>query len=64
MLLFYSYFTFLDGVKAILLHCTHRFLSKLARILCTLRNEPGGKQTPGDFTTLRSIPEPHVFSTV
>ena len=64
MLLVYSYFTFLESVKAILVHCTHRLLSKLARILCTLRNRPRGKQTPGDFTKLRSIPEPHAFSTV
>jgi hypothetical protein len=54
MLLIFSYFTFLELVKAILLHCAHRLLSKLARILCTLRNEPGGKQTPGDFTRLQS----------
>jgi hypothetical protein len=33
MLLIYSYFTFLDSVKAILVHCAHRLLSKLARIL-------------------------------
>ncbi len=37
MLLIYSYFTFLRSVKAILVHCTHRFLSKLARILCKRR---------------------------
>jgi hypothetical protein len=56
MLLIYSYFTFLDGVKAILVHCAHRLLSESTRILCTLKNRPRGKQTPGDFTTLRSIP--------
>src|SRR5947208_2549872 len=33
------------GVKAILVHCAHRLLSKLARILFTLRNRPGGRQT-------------------
>jgi hypothetical protein len=64
MLLIYSYFTFLDGVKAILVHCAHRLLSELTRILCTLKNELGAKQTPGDFTRLRSVPEPHGFSTV
>jgi hypothetical protein len=64
MLLIYSYFTFLDGVKAILVHCAHRLLSELTRILCTLKNELGAKQTPGDFTRLRSIPEAHAFSTV
>src|SRR6266576_7272262 len=57
-------FTFLDSVKAILVHCAHRLLSEWTRILCTLRNRPCGKQTPGDLTRLRSIPEPHVFSTV
>src|SRR5437667_1692226 len=44
-LLIYSYFTFLESVKAILVHCAHRLLSKLARILFTLRNRPGGRQT-------------------
>jgi len=61
MLLIYSYFTFLRSVKAILVHRAHRLLSELTRILCTLRNEPGGKQTPGDFPRLPSIPEPHAF---
>ena len=37
MLLVYSYFTFPDSVKVILVHCTHRFLLKLARILCKRR---------------------------
>jgi len=61
MLLIYSYFTFLDWVKAILEHCAHRLLSESTRILCTLRKGARGKQTPGDFTRLRSIPEPHAF---
>jgi hypothetical protein len=54
----------LDLVKAILVHCAHRLLSESTLILRTLRNGPRGKQTPGDFTRLRSIPEPHAFSTV
>jgi len=37
MLLIYSYCTFLQSVEAILVHCTHRLLSKLARILCKRR---------------------------
>ena len=44
MLLIYSYlyFTFLDSVKAILVHRAHLLLSESTRILCTLRNTPGG----------------------
>ncbi len=48
----YSYFIFLDGVKAILVHCAHRLLSESTRILCTLRNGAGGKQTHGDFNQI------------
>jgi len=33
----------LDLVKAIWVHRAHRLLSELTRILCTLRNRPGGK---------------------
>jgi len=35
----------------------HRLLSRLSRILCTLRNRPRGKQTHGSFARLRRIPE-------
>src|SRR5213594_86414 len=34
----FIYFTFLDSVKAILVHCAHRLLSESTLILCTLRN--------------------------
>src|SRR5881394_2396096 len=44
----YSYFIFLDGVKAVLVHRANRLLSESTRILCTLRNGTGGKQTHGD----------------
>jgi hypothetical protein len=48
MLLIYSYiFTFLDSVKAILVHRAHRLLSESTRILCTLKDGRGG--TRGDF---------------
>src|SRR6266699_3023183 len=44
MLLLYSmysfYFTFLDSVKAIMVHCAHRLLSGLNLMLCTLRTRP------------------------
>jgi hypothetical protein len=33
----HSHFIFRDSVKAILVHRAHRLLSKLARILCTLK---------------------------
>ena len=36
MLLIYSYFTFLSSIKAILVRCAHRLLSKLARIFANL----------------------------
>src|SRR4030095_11624637 len=40
MLLIYSYiFTFLDSVKAILVHRAHRLLSESTRILCTSCSE-------------------------
>src|SRR4029450_4322949 len=35
-----SHFIFLDSVKAIMVHCAHRLLSGLNRILCTLRTHP------------------------
>src|SRR5206468_9366380 len=57
-------FTFLDRVKAILVHCAHRLLSESTRILCTLRNGAGGKQTTATSIRLRSIPEPHALSRV
>ena len=51
MLLIYSYiFTFLDSVKAILVHRAHRLLSESTLILCTLKEQAGGRQTPGHFT--------------
>jgi hypothetical protein len=34
----YSYFTFLELVKAILVHRAHRLLSEATPILCTWRN--------------------------
>ena len=36
----YSYFTFLELVKAISVHRAHRLLSESTLILCTLRNRP------------------------
>jgi hypothetical protein len=36
-------------------HRAHRLLSESTLILRTLKNRPGGKQTPSDFTRLRSI---------
>jgi hypothetical protein len=43
------------------MHRAHRLLSESTRILCTLRNGPGGRQPPGDFAGIRSISEPKVF---
>src|SRR6266516_5146075 len=60
----FIFLPFWRSVKAILVHRANRLLSESTLILCTLKNRPGGKQTPGDFTRLRSIPEPHAFSTV
>jgi len=57
MLLIYSYiFTFLDSVKAILVHRAHRLLSESTRILCRLRSRPGGRRTRGDFAGIGEYP--------
>jgi hypothetical protein len=45
MLLIYSYFTFLESVKAVLVHRANRLLSESTLILRTLRNAPGRRQT-------------------
>jgi hypothetical protein len=37
-----------------LVHRAHRLLSESTRILCTLRNRPSGRQTPGDFSRVRA----------
>ena len=44
MLLMYSYFTFLDGVKAISVRRAHRLLSESTLILCT-----GTRPVEGDL---------------
>src|SRR5438093_13094882 len=38
-------FTFLDSIKAMLVHRAHRLLSESTLILCTLRNRFGGRQS-------------------
>jgi hypothetical protein len=52
--LMHSHFIFLDSVKAILVHCAHRLLSESTRILCGLRNRPGGRQRPATFARARA----------
>jgi hypothetical protein len=66
MLLIYSYiFTFLDSVKAILVHRANRLLLESTLILRTLREQADGRtNAPVTSPGLRSIPEPHAFSTV
>ena len=52
----YSYFTFLELVKAISVHRAHRFLSESTLILCTLRKRPM------EHEQLRGRDEPSPYS--
>ena len=62
MLLIYSYFTFLSSIKAILVRCAHRLLSKLARIFANLADRLTEGKTLDALNQGGHFKAPQVFS--